>query len=36
VKDIAARLGYQSVHHFIKIFREKYGNTPKEYQKINV
>lgn len=36
VKEIAARLGYHSVHHFIKIFREKYGNTPKEYQKINV
>lgn len=35
VKDVAARLGYHSVHHFIKIFREKYGYTPKEYQKIS-
>lgn len=33
VKDISAKLGYNTPHHFIKIFKEKYGYTPKEYQR---
>lgn len=32
VKEIANELGYQSVHYFIHIFKEKYGATPKAYQ----
>lgn len=33
VKDMAARLGYYSTQHFIKIFKQKHGFTPKEYQR---
>ncbi|MFC7677553.1 helix-turn-helix domain-containing protein [Paenibacillus sp. GCM10028914] len=33
VSAIAERLGYQSTNHFIRIFKEKYGVTPKQYQK---
>ncbi len=33
VKNISAGLGYNTPHHFIKIFKEKYGYTPKEYQR---
>ena len=33
VKEIANTLGYNSVQYFIRIFREKYGYTPKLYQK---
>jgi two-component system response regulator YesN len=33
VKEISSKLGYNSVQHFIKIFKEKYFSTPKEYQK---
>ncbi|MDO3412488.1 AraC family transcriptional regulator [Saccharibacillus sp. CPCC 101409] len=33
VSAIAEKLGYQSTNHFIRIFKEKYGLTPKQYQK---
>lgn len=33
VKEISEKLGYNSVHHFIRIFKDKYGYTPKVYQK---
>lgn len=33
VNEIANRLGYSSTNHFIRIFKEKYGETPKQYQK---
>ncbi|OWR32389.1 hypothetical protein CDO73_01930 [Saccharibacillus sp. O23] len=33
VSAIAEKLGYQSTNHFIRIFKEKYGVTPKQYQK---
>jgi two-component system response regulator YesN len=33
VNEIALMLGYQSTNHFIRIFKEKYGHTPKQYQK---
>lgn len=38
VNELATLLGYQSVSHFIKVFRKYYGHTPKEalsqYQRI--
>lgn len=33
VKEIASQLGYNSIQHFIKLFKERYVLTPKEYQK---
>lgn len=33
VKEIACQLGYNSIQHFIKLFKERYVLTPKEYQK---
>ncbi|OWA37663.1 hypothetical protein B9G55_06325 [Saccharibacillus sp. O16] len=33
VSAIAEKLGYQSPNHFIRIFKERYGVTPKQYQK---
>ncbi|NQX59356.1 AraC family transcriptional regulator [Paenibacillus qinlingensis] len=33
VNEIAGKLGYSSANHFIRIFKEKYGETPKQYQK---
>lgn len=33
VKEISNKLGYNSVQYFIRIFKEKYGLTPKEYQR---
>ncbi|MEK3722729.1 AraC family transcriptional regulator [Paenibacillus sp. FSL H8-0034] len=33
VNEIAGKLGYSSTNHFIRIFKEKYGETPKQYQK---
>lgn len=33
VQEISYRIGYQSTHHFIRLFKEKYGLTPKQYQK---
>lgn len=33
VKEISNALGYHSVQYFIRIFKEKYGYTPKMYQK---
>ncbi len=35
VNEIAAELGYLSVNHFIRIFKQKYGKTPKQFQKYN-
>ncbi|GLX66956.1 AraC family transcriptional regulator [Paenibacillus glycanilyticus] len=32
VNEIASKLGYSSTNHFIRIFKEKYGDTPKKYQ----
>lgn len=34
VKEIAQKLGYNSIQHFIKIFKAKHVLTPKEYQKM--
>ncbi|MFC4778259.1 AraC family transcriptional regulator [Paenibacillus sp. GCM10023252] len=33
VLEIAAELGYNSPNHFIRIFKERYGQTPKQYQR---
>lgn len=33
MKEIARRLGYNSVQYFIKIFKESYGVTPYQYKK---
>ncbi|MGG1516604.1 helix-turn-helix domain-containing protein [Paenibacillus oryzisoli] len=35
VQDISSQLGYNSTHYFIRIFKEKYGHTPKQYQKLH-
>lgn len=35
VQEISNKLGYNATHYFIRIFKEKYGCTPKQYQKIN-
>ncbi|ANE45215.1 hypothetical protein SY83_01445 [Paenibacillus swuensis] len=32
VQEIANKLGYNSTNHFIRIFKEKFGDTPKKYQ----
>ena len=32
IEDIASDCGYQSVSHFFKVFKERYGCTPKEYR----
>ncbi|MGO4372277.1 helix-turn-helix transcriptional regulator, partial [Paenibacillus sp. MCAF20] len=34
VQDISSQLGYNSTHHFIRLFKDKYGQTPKQYQKM--
>lgn len=33
VTEVAFSLGYENISHFISIFKEKYGITPKQYQK---
>ncbi|HML47519.1 MAG TPA: AraC family transcriptional regulator, partial [Clostridia bacterium] len=33
VKEISVRLGYNSAQYFTRIFKEKYGYTPKQYQR---
>ncbi len=33
VQAISEKLGYQSTPHFIRVFKERYGTTPKQYQK---
>ncbi|WP_019535796.1 AraC family transcriptional regulator [Paenibacillus ginsengihumi] len=33
VQEIAELLGYRSTPHFIRVFKERYGLTPKQYQK---
>lgn len=33
VQEISDLLGYRSTPHFIRVFKEKYGSTPKAYQK---
>jgi AraC-like DNA-binding protein len=33
VTDAAFDLGYENISYFIKIFKEKYGMTPKQYKK---
>ncbi|MBP1963080.1 AraC family transcriptional regulator [Paenibacillus aceris] len=35
VQDISQMIGYNSAHYFIRIFKEKYGITPKQAQKVN-
>lgn len=35
VQEISGQLGYNSTHHFIRLFKERYGLTPKQYQKLN-
>lgn len=36
VKEISQKLGYSSTQYFIRIFKGRYGLTPKEYQKNNI
>lgn len=33
VQEISDLLGYRSTPHFIRVFKERYGLTPKQYQK---
>lgn len=33
VAEVCSRCGYQSVNHFIRIFKNKEGNTPYQYKK---
>ncbi|KRF21501.1 helix-turn-helix domain-containing protein [Paenibacillus sp. Soil787] len=33
IQEISNKVGYNSTHHFIRLFKEKYGQTPKRYQK---
>lgn len=35
VNEIASELDYNTVHYFIRLFKEKYGETPKAYRQIN-
>ena len=35
INEIAAELDYNTVHYFIRIFKEKYGQTPKVYRELN-
>jgi two-component system response regulator YesN len=35
IQEISTKLGYNSTHYFIKRFRERYGVTPKQYQKLH-
>lgn len=36
VTDVALDLGYENPSHFIRLFKENYGLTPKQYQKCHV
>ncbi len=36
VSEIAMEIGYESVSHFIKAFKEKYGFTPVSYQRAKI
>jgi two-component system response regulator YesN len=36
VKNIATRLGYESVAHFCRIFKKETGFTPQEYRNMNI
>lgn len=35
VQEISGKLGYNSTHHFIRLFKERHGLTPKQYQKLH-
>lgn len=35
ISDTAYDLGYENISHFIALFKNKYGITPKQYKKIN-
>ena len=35
VTEVAYDLGYENISHFITLFRNKYGVTPKQYQSTN-
>ncbi|SCP94824.1 Helix-turn-helix domain-containing protein [Anaerobium acetethylicum] len=32
VTDTAYELGYDNISHFIRLFKQEYGMTPKQYQ----
>ena len=32
VREIAQRLGYDSISHFCRVFKERFGQTPQEYR----
>ena len=32
IQDVMTKLGYQKSQHFAKLFKEKYGVTPREYR----
>ena len=36
VMEIAGKLGFDSLSHFLRIFKQEYGMTPKEYRKNHV
>ena len=36
VTDVSYELGYSSLSHFIKLFKEQTGITPKQYQLENL
>jgi AraC-like DNA-binding protein len=36
VTEAAFDLGYENISHFISLFKEKYGMTPKQYKKMSV
>jgi AraC-like DNA-binding protein len=36
VTEAALDLGYENISHFITLFKDKYGVTPKQYQKMSV
>ena len=33
ITEIAEKVGYDSLSHFLRVFKEEYGQTPKEYKK---
>ncbi|MBP3742789.1 MAG: helix-turn-helix transcriptional regulator, partial [Treponema sp.] len=35
IKEITAEVGYNDQNYFSRIFKNKYGLSPKEYRKVN-
>ena len=36
VKEIAGKIGYPNVSHFIQNFKKTYGMTPDKYRKMSI